>query len=289
VLRGGNFLLNGNWEAQSRGNSLVVCCLDVSSNGTEIAAGCSDGSIRIYGVGGASGGKLMFVCDTKTAQVEDSGISEAGDENMKKPPTDVCAVSWGGVGNVSSNDDWLVFQTASGLAGGLHRSMCFKGGYVLSENWTESNWNYNFPNYKVKDMPNPVALLCTDGVDSFSIVNECEGDKRGSGNASAGASEGSSKKKKKKNKHILVRRKLLNPTKEMRLSMLSKGKSCQWVDVGGGGGGGGGGGFGAFVVADIGNLDLSNGYDQVIKMKCDGIVVGAEIHPSKQYVVILSR
>ena len=143
----------------------------------------------------------------------------------------------------------------------LNRSSCFRGGEIVSGHWHESLWSHS-PNV-APGLPSGVALMTSDGVDSFSIVNE--------GGAGAAAK-----------RHCLVRRVCGHPTQGQRLATLNSGKSGLWVNS----------------VGDHDQESQMHGLSMedwpgmmgsaggLVRYKGDGAIVGADIHPSEQYLIM---
>ena len=165
-----------------------------------MAIGCSNGSVRVYDLGSGNGGKCTYVCDTKAAAL---GAYDDPDESMSTPPTIVSSLSFEGshktesvsglAGSLQSsrNSLYLCVQHSSGWAAVMNRSSCFRGGEVVNGHWHESLWSHS-PNV-APELPSGIALVTSDGVDSFSVVNE-----GGAGKASK--------------RHCLVRRICRHPT-----------------------------------------------------------------------------
>ena len=68
------------------------------------------------------------------------------------------------------NSRFLAIQHSSGWAAVLNRGSCFRGGEIMGSCWHEKYWSHT-PEGGV-GKPISAALLCGDGVDTYSIVNE---------------------------------------------------------------------------------------------------------------------
>lgn len=149
---------------------LTVTSITVNNNGNEVAIGCANGGIKIYDLTPGNGGKCTYSCDSKVAAL---GVFDDPDEVLKTPPTIVTSLAFDvnvEGGGSSRNSQYLTVQHSSGWAGVLNRSSCFRGGEVVASHWHESFWGWGAVGGV--GLPSSVGLMTSDGVDSFSIVNE---------------------------------------------------------------------------------------------------------------------
>ena len=278
--KGGRFLMNSRWERNmnyERMPQFAVCSMALNNNGTEVAVGCANGYVKIYDLSGSGGSKLSYSCDTKTAAL---GHFEESDERMKTPPTLVTSLKFEGtvskadsnsifVSSTQRNSQHLVCQHSSGWASVMSRSSCFKGGEVVNEFWHERMWSHTANISPGK--PSSIALIVSDEVDAFSIVNE-----GGAGTASS--------------KHSMVRRLCRSAAAfDRKGSKTNCNSSGLWVfKAEDKDGGEGTTDKGMGMGLDWPGLIGGGGNAAPARYKGDGVIVGAEVHPSEQYLIFLT-
>ena len=242
---------------------LACTALALNNHGTEIAVGAANGTVRIYDLTTAAGGKLLYTLDTAAAANSDASSSSAGNETMRTPPISVAALAFEEGTGSSRSSQFLAVQHNSGWACVANRSACFRGGEIVAACWPEEAWSYA-PAEVGK--PAAVAKLVGDGVDVFSVVNESRG---GSGRSG-------------RPRHCLVRRMCGSSTKDQRLSTVNRGTRGAWRNVAASEG------DHHRRLEDWEKEEVLEGLGGVKRFKSDSTVVGADVHPSGQYVLLLS-